>query len=312
MFLLLPLFELLLLLIVSLLELLQLLVLPLLELLLLSLSDLLLLSLFNLLLSLFDLLLLSLIGLLLLSPRVVLVEPLLLLDLLLLSLIGLLLLPPRIVLVELLPLLELLLFDLLALLVLLVPQILKFLLVLLLELRAVILRAGIARPRRRRTVVIPAGIAGALCTIPRAIALVRLACNIRRRLPIRIVRPHHWCILRRPRTIPVFLPHIRPVHRRVLCRTLPHRRRHLNIGTSRLNVLRLRAPHFRNRRGPAAIFADDLLLLAERNRSRRRRHLSHHRAAQNLAWRSYAGIGSGAKDATLLGSNCRGDRGDGR
>src|SRR6516225_6138902 len=154
MFLLLFLFEPLLLLIVFLLELLQLLVLPLLELLL---------SLYGLLLSLFALLLLSW--------------------------IGLLLLPPRIVLVELLPLLDLLLFDLLALLVLLVLQILKFLLVLLLELRAVVVRAGIAAPRRGRTVVIPAGIAGALGTIPGASALVRLACNVRRRRPIRIVRP---------------------------------------------------------------------------------------------------------------------------
>src|SRR6516225_7646583 len=161
MFLLLFLFEPLLLLIVFLLELLQLLVLPLLELLL---------SLYGLLLSLYGLLL-SLFALLLLSW------------------IGLLLLPPRIVLVELLPLLDLLLFDLLALLVLLVLQILKFLLVLLLELRAVVVRAGIAEPRRGRTVVIPAGIAGALGTIPGASALVRLACNVRRRRPIRIVRP---------------------------------------------------------------------------------------------------------------------------
>lgn len=233
-------------------------------------------------------------------------------DLLLLSLIGLLLLPPRIVLVELLALLDLLLFDLLALLVLLAPQILKLLLVLLLELRAVVLGAGIAGPRRRRTVVILAGIAGALGTTPRAIALVRLACSVWRRRPIRIVRPDHWCILCRPRAIRVSLRHICPVHRCVLCRALPEGRRHLNVRTSRLNVLRLPAPQLRNRWGPAAIFANDLLLLDEGNRRRRRRHLGHHRTAQNRAWRPYASFGTGAKDAALLRSNCRGDRSDGR
>ena len=220
MLLLLPLFQPLLLLIVFLLELLQLLLLLLLELL----------------SSLVELRLLSLIGLRLLSPRIILVERLPLLGLLLLSLIGLLL-PPRIVLLELLALLDLLLFDLLSLLVLFVPQILKFLLVLLLELRIAIVTAG---PRRWRTVVKRPGVCRG---VPRSAALIRLACNVRRRRSIGIVRPGGRRILCRPRAIWVPLLHICPVHWGVLCRTLSDRGRHLNVWTSRLNVLRLRPSH---------------------------------------------------------------------
>ena len=245
MLLLLPLFQPLLLLIVFLLELLQLLLLLLLELL----------------SSLVELLLLSLIGLLLLSPRIILIERLPLLSLLLLSLIGLLLppriilferppllgllllfligllLPPRIVLLELLALLDLLLFDLLTLLVLLVPQILKFLLVLLLELRIAIVAAG---PRRWRTVVKSPGVCRG---VPGSAALIRLACNVRRRRSIGIVRPGGRRILCRPRAIWVPLLHICPVRWGVLCRTLSDRGRHLNVWTSRLNVLRLCPSH---------------------------------------------------------------------
>src|SRR2546429_349786 len=79
----------------------------------------------------------------------------------------------------------------------------------------------------------------------------------------------------------------------------------------RLDILRLPAPQLRNRWGPAAIFANDLLLLDEGDRRRRRRHLGHHRTAQDRAWRPYAGFGSGAKDAALLRCNCRGDWSDG-
>src|SRR5438094_7549198 len=92
---------------------------------------------------------------------------------------------------------------------------------------------------------------------------------------------------------------------------LPDGRRHLNVRTRRLDILRLPAPQLRNRWGPAAIFANDLLLLDEGDRRRRRRHLGHHRTAQNRAWRPYAGFGSGAKDAALLRCNCRGDWSDG-
>jgi len=218
--LLLPLFQPLLLLIVFLLELLQLLPLLLLELL----------------SSLVELLLLSLIGLLLLSPRIILIERPPLLSLLLLSLIGLLL-PPRIVLLELLALLDLLLFDLLTLLVLLVPQILKFLLMLLLELRIAIVAAG---PRRWRTVVKRPGVCRG---VPGSAALIRLACNVRRRRSIGIVRPGGRRILCRPRAIWVPLLHICPVRWGVLCRTLSDRGRHLNVWTSRLNVLRLCPSH---------------------------------------------------------------------
>ena len=220
MLLLLPLFQPLLLLIVFLLELLQLLPLLLLELL----------------SSLVELLLLSLIGLLLLSPRIILIERPPLLSLLLLSLIGLLL-PPRIVLLELLALLDLLLFDLLTLLVLLVPQILKFLLMLLLELRIAIVAAG---PRRWRTVVKSPGVCRG---VPGSAALIRLACNVRRRRSIGIVRPGGRRILCRPRAIWVPLLHICPVRWGVLCRTLSDRGRHLNVWTSRLNVLRLCPSH---------------------------------------------------------------------
>lgn len=94
---------------------------------------------------------------------------------LLLSLVGLRLLPPRIVLLELLPLLDLLLFDLLTLLVLPGPQILKFLLVLLLELRVRVVGAGIAGPRRWRTVVISLGVPCVGRSVPRSAALIRLA-----------------------------------------------------------------------------------------------------------------------------------------
>ena len=225
--LLLLLFQPLLLLIVFLLELLQLLLLPLLELL----------------LSLFELLLLPLIGPLLLPTRIVLVEFLPLLGLLLLPLIGLLLLPTRIVLFELLALLDLLLFDLLTLLVLLVPQILKFLLVPLLELRVVIVAPRIAGPRRWRTVVIAPGVPRVCRSVPRPVVLVRLACNVRRRRPIDFVRPGHRGILFRPWAIWVPLRQICPVHGGVLCRTLPNWGRHLDIWTSRLNVLRLFPSH---------------------------------------------------------------------
>lgn len=94
---------------------------------------------------------------------------------LLLSLVGLRLLPPRIVLLELLPLLDLLLFDLLTLLVLPAPQILKFLLVLLLELRVRVVGAGIAGPRRWRTVLISLGVPCVCRSVPRSAALIRLA-----------------------------------------------------------------------------------------------------------------------------------------
>lgn len=117
---------------------------------------------------------------------------------LLLSLVGLRLLPPRIVLLELLPLLDLLLFDLLTLLVLPVPQILKFLLVLLLELRVRVVGAGIAGPRRRRTVVISPGVPCVCRSVPRPAALIRLACDVRRRRSIGVVRPGHRRILCRP------------------------------------------------------------------------------------------------------------------
>ena len=159
-----------------------------------------------------------------------------LVELLLLSLIGLLL-PPRIVLLELLALLDLLLFDLLTLLVLLVPQILKFLLMLLLELRIAIVAAG---PRRWRTVVKSPGVCRG---VPGSAALIRLACNVRRRRSIGIVRPGGRRILCRPRAIWVPLLHICPVRWGVLCRTLSDRGRHLNVWTSRLNVLRLCPSH---------------------------------------------------------------------
>src|SRR5207249_10663805 len=70
-------------------------------------------------------------------------------------------------------------------------------------------------------------------------------------------------------------------------------------------------PQLRYRWGPAAIFANDLLLLDEGDRRRRRSHLGHNRTAQNRAWPPYAGFGSGAKDAALLRCNCRGDWSDG-
>ena len=215
----------------------------------------------------------------------------LLLQLLLLSLIGLLLLTPWIALFELLALLDLLLFDLLALLVLLVPQILKFLLVLLLELRVVIVAARIAGPRRRRTVVVGPGIPRVCRGVPRPVALVRLTGNVWRRWPIGIVRPGH---------------------RRILCRSLPDGGRHLDVGPSRLNVLRLCPSHLRNRWRPAAILANNFLLLDKGNRRWRRRHLGHYRTAENRRGRPDAGFGSGTKDAALLGSNRGRDWRDGR
>ena len=160
---------------------------------------------------------------------------------LLLPLVGLWLFPPRIVLLKLLALLDLLLFDFLTLLVLLVPQILKFLLVLLLELRIVVVAAG---PRGWRTVVISPRVPRVCRSVPGPAALIRLACNVRRRRSIGVVRPGHRRILCRRRAIGVPLLHIRPVHWGVLCRTLPDGWRHLDVWTSCLNVLRLCPSHF--------------------------------------------------------------------
>jgi len=232
MFLLLSLFQLLLLLIVFLFELLELLLLSLLKLLL-FLLELLLLLLLGFALSLIDLL-----------------RPLI--DLRRLSLFDLRRsLRIRIALFQLLALLDLLLLDPLALLILFGAKILKFLLVLLFELRIdgarVASVARIVRARHRRTVVVDLAVAWIRGWIARLIRIGRLVDLVRRifarrrirrvrfslrgaiRVALRHVLSCYRRILRWPLAIGISLLDVRPILASILRGPLAHWRRHLNV-----------------------------------------------------------------------------------
>lgn len=327
MLLLLPLLQFLLLLVVFLLELLKLLLLPLLQLLLSSIN--LLLSLVHLWWPLIDLrrplidLLLSLVNLW--WPLIDLLLPLIdllrsLVHLLLPSLVNLwrplinLLLPARIVLFLLLALLHLLLFDSLAFLVLSRAHVLQLLLMFLLELRVDV--AGIIRARIRRTVVVDPPIAAAPVPVFRSIVWpVRLAWRIyvaRRSLAIalRRVLPHHRRVLRgglvrhvyiARRALPIGIALlVWPVVSHILRWSLADRRRHSNVGPLDLRVFPLDPAHLGDCRRPSAIFPDNFLLLDERCRSRRRRHLGDHWTAHNRTRRSNTRCTATSQHAALL------------
>src|SRR5437773_913870 len=343
-FLLLFLFDSLLLLVVFLLELLELSLLLLFELLL-SLISLLLLPLLGLLLSLIGLPLLPLIWLLLMPLINLRLLPLLRLSLLgLLSLIDLRLLSLLrrllplvglwrslrigVVLLQFLALLDLLLLDSLALLILSQAQILDLLLLLLFEPGIAV--AGIILPRRRRAVVVAAGITwpprSVLLRVIRSIRLSRRVYVVRGALAIGISLLHvgpvvlhilsrslAWRIhlACRALAIGITLLHVRPIVSRILRRPLPYRRRHPNVGTLHLNFLPLLNPaHLGDCRGPATILAHNLLLLGESYRSRRRRRPGHNGSADNGTWRSHACCCAGPEDATLLRCHGRCQRSD--
>lgn len=338
-FLLLFLFQFLLLLVVSLLELL--------ELLLLSLVDLLLALLFSVLLSRFlpflNLLLLGLLALLLaLLVSVFLSRSLPLLNLRLLDLLALLWLvlfdslPSgilRIVLLNLLLLLDLFLLDLLTLLILFLAELVELLLVLLFELRVDVVRPGVIRARRRRTVVVgprvarPARVTWSVATIARGVSRVGWRIHgLVRRIPRNgivhrgraiVVVSIVSIIARVAPDIGRIILRVGRVIRRVVRRTIglnASRRARLDrrgnpyVGTRLLIVLDSCSTHLRNSRRHAAIGLNHLLLLRKGNRRWRRSSPRHNRAAHCRGRRARARFHTGTEHAALLGRNGRSGR----
>lgn len=121
-------------------------------------------------------------------------------------------------------------------------QILQFLLMPLLELG--IHPIGIARPRRRRTIVVDLRIAGGHRSrrIAWPVGLARLTYKVRWHVGRSVRLARLVRIARGARPIWVALRCVRPDHRRVLRRSLSCRRRHLNVWTRDLRTFRLLSP----------------------------------------------------------------------
>src|SRR5439155_301229 len=186
-----------------------------------------------------------------------------------------------IVLLQFLALLDLLLLDSLALLILSEAQILDLLLLLLFEPGIAV--AGIILPRRRRAVVVAAGITwpprSVLLRVIRSIRLSRRVYVVRGALAIGISLLHvgpvvlhilsrslAWRIhlAWRALAIGITLLHVRPIVSRILRRPLPYRRCHPNVGTLHLNFFPLLNPaHLGDCRGPATILAHNLVLIPD-------------------------------------------------
>ena len=342
-FLLLSLFQFLLLLVVSLLELLELLLLSLVDLLLALLLALLFSVLQSRFLPFLNLSLLGLLALLLaLLVSVFLSRSLPLLNLRLLDLLALLWLvlfdslPSgilRIVLLNLLLLLDLFLLDLLTLLILFLAELVELLLVLLVELRVDVVRPGVIRARRRRTVVVgpritrPARVTWSVATIARGVSRVCWRIHgLVRRIPRNgivhrgraiVVVSIVSIIARVAPDIARIIRRVGRVIRRVVRRTIglnASRRARLDrrgnpyVGTRLLIVLDPCSTHLRNSRRHAAIGLNHLLLLRKGNRRWRRSSPRYNRTAHCSGRRAHARFHTGAEHAALLGSNGRSGR----
>src|SRR5207245_5842201 len=94
-----------------------------------------------------------------------------------------------------------------------------------------------------------------------------------------------------------------PIGLRVSRRAGLGRRCDLDVWTSLSRVLDLCSAHFGDGRWPAAIGLNLLLLLYERDRSRRRWRLGHDGAFLKPCWRSRCNLSASTNYASLLRSN---------
>ena len=216
-----------------------------------------------------------------------------------------------------LTLLNLLLFNFLAFLVLFQTQILELLLLFLFDLGIRV--ASIVCPRRRRPVIVDLGVARIRRGVAWPVRIVLIRRNVARLIRITLVRRSVDVSLRRSiriirGTLPIWIAllHIRAVAATVLRGSLRYRRRHLHVSvcvhaTARRNF-RLSLADLRNRRGPAAIRLNHLLLLGEGNGSWRRSRLCHDGAVHDCGGWGNVRRCTGAENAALLRRNGRSHR----
>ena len=166
---------------------------------------------------------------------------------------------------------------------------------------------GIARPRRRRTIVGDLRIAlRSGRRIARPVGLVRLIYRVRWHVGRSVRLARLVRIARGARPIGVSLRRVRPDHRRVLRWSLSYQRRHFNVGTRDLCAFWLILPQLRGPRRSAAIGLHGLLLPGERCRRGRRRQLGHDRTAGHRCGRPHSRFTASTEDAALLRCYCRG------